>query len=420
MRSLLGLAFLLVMTAQATAQVAQSPVTAPDDQSAVAADTQVPDTGDTVDVADVIRKIRKKPADTKFDYTKSMRAIAPVIGAKPSSGVIFGVAGNVGFFRGDPATTRISSSVASVTVTTKKQAGINAHTMMFGRGDRWLLELDHRFQWTSQETFGLGTATAASEGEVVRFDFYRLHQLAYLRVRPNLYAGGGLHFDSHVDVHPDDAEDQWPQSAYYQYSVTNGLPLDTQISAGPSVEILWDSRDSFINPSRGWLARANYRALFDGFLGGDSSWEKVNLELRTYTPLSSDRRHKLALWAYTDLVVDGVAPYFDLPSTASDSYGRSGRGYAEGHFRGEKLAFIEVEYRAPLMRSNLLGMVVFVNTTTIANRQDGEQLFDNFAPGAGAGLRLLLNKRSKTNLAFDLGFGENGNRGVYLVVQEAF
>jgi hypothetical protein len=160
--------------------------------------------------------------------------------------------------------------------------------------------------------------------------------------------------------------------------------------------------------------------LFDGFLGGDSSWEKVNLELRTYTPLSSDRRHKLAVWAYTDLVADGVAPYFDLPSTASDAYGRSGRGYAEGHFRGEKLAFIEVEYRAPLMRNNLLGMVVFVNTTTIANRQDGEQLFDNFAPGAGAGLRLLLNKRSQTNLAFDLGFGENGNRGVYMVVQEAF
>src|SRR5262245_24176167 len=421
MRGLLGLVFLIVVASEAAAQVARSTAAAADDLSAVAADTQVPDTGETVDVADLIRKIRKKPVATEFDYRKAMRAIAPVIGAKPSSGVIFGVAGNVGFFRGDPATTRISSSVASATVTTKKQAGINAHTMMFGSGDRWLLELDDRFQWTAQGTFGLGTATAASEGEVVRFDFYRLHQLAYLRVRPNLYGGGGLHFDSHADVHADDnAEDQWPQSAYYQYSVANGLPLDTQISAGPSFEILWDSRDSFINPSRGWLARANYRALFDGFLGGDSSWEKVNLELRTYTPLSSDRRHKLAVWAYTDLVVDGVAPYFDLPSTASDSYGRSGRGYAEGHFRGEKLAFIEVEYRAPLMRSNLLGMVVFANTTTIANRQEGEQLFDNFAPGAGAGLRLLLNKRSQTNLAFDLGFGENGNRGVYLVVQEAF
>lgn len=73
-------------------------------------------------------------------------------------------------------------------------------------------------------------------------------------------------------------------------------------------------------------------------------------------------------------------------------------------------------YRA----NDLLGMVVFANTTTISNRQEGEQLFDNFASGAGAGLRLLLNKRSRTNLAFDIGFGQHGNRGVYLTVQEAF
>ena len=158
----------------------------------------------------------------------------------------------------------------------------------------------------------------------------------------------------------------------------------------------------------------------DGLLGGSSSWEKINLDLRSYAPLSPDRRHRLAMWAYADLVVDGVAPYFDLPTTAGDSYGRSGRGYAEGHFRGEKLAFLELEYRGPVTRNNLLGVVAFFNTTTISNHQEGERLFDNFAPGGGAGLRLLLNKRSKTNLAFDVGFGESGNHGIYLTVQEAF
>ena len=389
---------------------------------------QTADPGEAVgmmDVSDVIRKLRNKDqppnGEAEVDYRKPMRAFAPVIGAKPSSGVIFGVAGNIGFFRGEPSTTRISSSVASATFTTKKQAGISAHTTMFGRDDRWLVELDHRFQWTSQETFGLGTNTASASGELVRFDFYRLYQSAYLRLRKNLFVGGGVHFDSHADVRPDEgAEQDWSQSAFYEYTVANQLPLDTQISAGPSVELIWDSRDSFINPHHGWLARTSYRTLFDGFLGGDSSWEKVNVDVRTYVPLSSNRRHKLAIWASADLVVDGVAPYFDLPATASDPYGRSGRGYAEGHFRGEKLAFVELEYRAPLMRNDLLGMVAFVNTTTIANRQAGERLFDNFAPGAGAGLRLLLNKRSRTNLAFDVGFGENGNRGVYLVVQEAF
>ena len=332
-----------------------------------------------------------------------------------------GVAGNVAFFRGDPSTTRISSNVVSATVTSKKQAGIGAHTTMYGRDDRWLFEGDYRFQWTSQETFGLGTSTSSPTGDLAKFDFYRLYQSVYRRLRPHLFAGGGLYFDSHTDVRPDeDVEESWPQSPYYLYSTTNGLPLDTQISAGPSVEIMWDTRDSFINPGRGWLARAGYRMLIDGLLGGSSSWEKVNLDLRSYAPLSPDRRHKLAVWAYADLVVDGVAPYFDLPTTAGDSYGRSGRGYAEGHFRGEKLAFLELEYRGPLTRNDLLGVVAFFNTTTISNHQEGERLFDNFAPGGGAGLRLLLNKRSKTNLAFDVGFGESGNRGVYLMVQEAF
>ena len=418
----------VVTAASALAQSAStqdSPTAQDFRQKADAGVEQAPDTGETVDVVDLIRMLRRKDpppsSEAGFDYRKPMRAFAPVIGAKPSSGVIVGVAGNVGFFRGEPATTHISSSVASVTVTTRKQAGISAHTTMFGRDDRWLLELDHRFQWTSQETFGLGTSTALSSGETIRFDFYRLYQSAYYRLRPHLFAGGGLYFDDHADVRPDEGgEEQWPQSPYYQYSAANGLPLDAQISAGPSLEIVWDSRDSFINPTRGWLARTSYRRLIDGFLGGDSSWEKVNLDLRTYAPLSASRRHRLAVWTYADLVVDGVAPYFDLPSTAGDSYGRSGRGYAEGHFRGEKLAFVELEYRAPLTRNDLLGMVVFANLTTISNRQAGEHLFDHFAPGAGGGLRVLLNKRSRTNLAFDVGFGEKGNRGVYLVVQEAF
>jgi outer membrane protein assembly factor BamA len=379
---------------------------------------------ESVDVTDLIRKWRKKdqpPVSTQPDSPASMRAIAPVIGAKPSSGVIFGVAGNIAFYRGNPATTHISSSVASITATSKKQAGIKTQTTMFGRDDRWRYEGDHRFQWTSLETFGLGTNTPEAAGEVVRFDAYRLYQSAYYRVRPHLYAGGGLHFDSHTDVRPDEGgEEQWTESAYYTYSVANDLPVDTQISAGPGIDIVWDSRDSFISPDRGWLARASYRAFFDGFLGGDSGWEKVTLDLRSYVPLSSDRRYKIAVWAFADLVVDGVAPYFDLPSTAGDAYGRSGRGYAEGRFRGERLAFVELEYRAPLMRNNLLGMVAFVNSTSISNRQSGEHLFDNFAVGGGAGLRVLLNKRSKTNLAFDVGFGKEGSRGVYLTVQEAF
>jgi outer membrane protein assembly factor BamA len=204
------------------------------------------------------------------------------------------------------------------------------------------------------------------------------------------------------------------------YSEAHGLPLDSQIAAGTSIDLLWDNRDSFINAERGWLARAGYRTLFDGFLGGDSNWQKLTLDVRTYKSLTRDRRHKLAFWGLADLVIGGVAPYLDLPSTAGDTYGRSARGYAEGQFRGERLAYGEVEYRGTVTRNGVLGVVAFLNTTTVTSLDAGQRLFDSFATGGGGGVRLLINKRSKTNLCLDFGFGKQGSRGVYLAIQEAF
>ena len=388
------------------------------------ADRQTRRSAETTDIFDVWRKLRHKEADpqaTAWDYRKPMVAFAPVIGAKPSSGVLLGAAGNVAFYRGDPSTTHISSVVASLTFSTKKQTALTDRFTMFARDDRWRLEGDHRFQWTSLETYGLGTSADTRAGVQANFDFFRLHQTAYYRLRPGLFAGAGLYFDNHTNVGPAEGEEvEWAESPYVRYSEEHGLPLDSQISAGPSLDLLWDNRDSFINPDRGWLAKASYRTLFDGFLGGDSSWQKLNLDLRTYANVSRDRRHKLAFWVFADLVVGGVAPYLDLPATAWTPTAAPRRGYSEGQFRGEKLAYGEIEYRATLMRNGLLGMVAFLNTTTVTNLEDDEHLFDSFATGGGAGLRLLINKRSKTNLCLDFGFGKQGSRGVYLAIQEAF
>jgi hypothetical protein len=408
---------ILLMAAPAVAQPSPSDG---DREQAVA---QAP-AAETVDVFDLLRKLRRKEGEAQtesWDFRKPMFAFAPVIGAKPSSGVLLGAAGNVAFYRGDPTTTRISSIVTSLTFSTKKQTSLNNRFTMFGRENRWRHEGDYRFQWTSLETYGLGTSADTSVGVQADFDFVRLYHTSYYRLRSALYLGAGVYFDHHTDVGPRTGEESaWTGSPYVEYSQVHGLPLDSQTAAGTSLDLLWDNRDSFINAERGWLAKASYRALFDGFLGGDSSWQKLILDLRTYVSVSRDRRHKIAFWAFADLVVGGVAPFFDLPSTAGDTYGRSARGYAEGQFRGERLAYGEIEYRAPLTQNGLLGMVAFLNTTTVTNLDKDERLFDSFASAAGAGLRLLINKRSKTNLCLDFGFGKQGSRGIYLAIQEAF
>jgi hypothetical protein len=375
------------------------------------------------DVFDLLRRLRQKEPkpEAAWDYREPMIAVAPVIGAKPSSGVLLGAAGNVAFYRGRPATTHISSAVASFTVSTKGQVAVTNRFTIYARDDRWRIDGDHRAQWTSLETHALGTSADTRDGIVIDYDFFRLHNTVLYRVRPKLFAGGGLYYDAHVRIGPaEGAEGAWAGSPYVDYTETNGLPLDAQAAAGASVDLLWESRDSSISPTGGWLARGSYRTLFEEFLGGDSSWQRVSLDVRTYHALDRDGRHKLAGWFLADLVVGGVAPYFDLPAMGLDMYGRSARGYAEGQFRGERLAYAEIEYRGTLTRNRLLGIVAFLNVTSASNRIEGEQLFDSFATGGGAGLRLLVNKRSRTNLCLDFGVGKQGSRGVYLAVQEAF
>ena len=180
-----------------------------------------------------------------------------------------------------------------------------------------------------------------------------------------------------------------------------------------------DTRDNSINAARGWLASSTYRTFFDGFLGGNSSWQEFDIDVRTYRPLSSNARQTLAFWLLSALVTGGAAPYFDLPGTGGDFAGRSARGYSEGRYRGPHLVYGEIEYRATLVPSGLFGIVGFMNTTTVDGAPD-QKLFQSFAPAAGGGVRVLLDKRSKTNLCVDYGWGRQGSHGLYLGMQEAF
>jgi outer membrane protein assembly factor BamA len=313
------------------------------------------------------------------------------------------VAGNVAFYKGKPETTSISSVVASLIVTSKKQLLFNGKFDTSTADNNWVLQGDNRIYVTSQETFGLGTSTVPEDAINTEYNFFRFYEVGFRRVYRRLYLGAGLLYNLHSDVKPDEEfEAAFPDSPYVTYSQARGFDADSQTSAGTSVILMLDSRDGGINPSRGFYGGVEYQTFFGGFLGGTSSWQQVNVEARAYRRLSSDARHRLAVWAFGNLVTGGEAPYFDLPATSMDTYGRSGRGYIQGRFRGQREAYGELEYRWTVKRNGLLGLVAFVNTETLSNEDTGERLFDSFAAGGGVGMRLMMNKRSKTNLAFDV------------------
>ena len=411
---------LLLFTAFAARLASQelTPAQAPPKEAASAAQPET-------DLFDLLRELRHKPAPPPpgpEDYKKWMIAAAPVVTYGPTSGFGIGAAGNLAVYRGFPETTRISSIVASVTATTKEQLLVNAKFNTSALNNRWHFEGDNRLYWTSQKTYGLGTASTEGSAVDQKYDYLRFYETLYRRVSRDIYLGGGFLYGIHKDVRPadDEASAAWAASPYVAYSEQHGFAVASQTSAGVALHALLDSRDGPINPSRGWYAGLAYRMFFDDFLGGTSSWQQLSYDARTYVRLSDDARHKLAFWASGDFVTGGTAPYLDLPATGMDTYGRAGRGYPQGRFRGRDLVYGEVEYRWTATRNGLVGMVAFLNTETLSNEQSGEKLFDSFATGAGLGLRVMLNKRSQTNLCFDVGWGKQGSHAVYFAVQEAF
>jgi outer membrane protein assembly factor BamA len=373
------------------------------------------------DLPDVIRAWRHKDPPPEPQPGHKSIVVAPAIGSNPSAGFFIGAAGQMTMFRGDPSTTRITAGIASVTISSKKQVVFNVRFDSFSDGNRWLIEGDNRFQSTSQNIYGFGSDTPSSAATSTDYGFVRLHETISRRVAADVYLGGGILFDSHTNVQPSDpADPSWPTSPYIAYSEQHGLPTGGQQSAGFSLNLLLNHRDSDINARRGWMLSGQYRWLFDGLLGGDSPWQELVADARAYVPIDSDGRHRLAFWSYASLVTRGVAPYFDAPATVMDTYGRSARGYQDGRYRGERLVYGEAEFRGPLMSNGLLGVVGFATVTSVSNSQTGERLFDSVAPSAGGGLRLLLSKRSRTNLCLDFAWGKHGARGTYLAIQDAF
>ncbi|OYX17311.1 MAG: hypothetical protein B7Z16_10560, partial [Algoriphagus sp. 32-45-6] len=126
----------------------------------------------------------------------------------------------------------------------------------------------------------------------------------------------------------------------------------------------------------------------------------------------------------------GELPYMNLPSIGWDMFGRSGRGYAQGRFRGEQMVYGEAEWRFPLQRNKeTFGGVLFVNGASfsssnpgkmVGSNNTGERLFEKINPGYGAGLRVMINKENRTTITVDYAFGQKGNSGFYLNINETF
>lgn len=369
----------------------------------------------------------------------------PAIAADPTSGLILGVAPSINWTMGNPETTRMSSAIGMALITTKKQLYTSLRSNAFLKDDSYTLLTDFRFNINNQPTYGLGTKIWARpqfwigpgptpipteenddlKKEMIFFRHFRMYGVAMKRHQDTrFFYGLGYHYDKmfRIDDRELNLEANPPEITFHEtYQVSKGLPTTSYKQSGFSLNAVYDSRDNIANTYTGKYLYASWRA-FPEFLGSTSNSGTLWLEYRDYFSLSKKRpRNILALWTYAWSVTHGEVPYMFLPAVGWDMFSRSGRAYTQGRFRGEDLAYGELEWRFPLQRNKeRFGGVVFANTTTTSSRSEDVGLFNHFQLGYGLGLRYMVLPKKRINIALDYGFGVRGASGIFLNVNEMF
>ncbi|HEY4335810.1 MAG TPA: hypothetical protein VGM89_07935 [Puia sp.] len=371
-----------------------------------------------IDLVDVGRSFLKGHRSTRVDTIqqkvgKLHISALPVAGYTLQTGFAAVLSSNFAFYTSEHSQANLSSVLTSITYSQYKQIIFPVQANIWTKGNKFNIQTDWRYLKYPSLTYGLGGNTNADSGYNIDYGYLRLHQAILRSITRDLYVGVGLDLDFFWNIREVDPPLDKPTD-FEHYGLKG-----TEQAAGVSLHLQYDDRRNPINPVGGTYANIVYRPNFT-FLGSDDNWQSLVLDLRKFIPLPGGTRHNvLAIWSYDWFTVgDGKPPYLLLPSTGWDPYSNTARGFIQGRYRGRNMLYLESEYRFGLTANGLLGGVVFANAQSFSEMATGQ--FSYIQPGYGLGLRVSLNKFSRTNLCIDYGWGTHGAGGFFVNLGEVF
>jgi len=435
MRFISGIIFLFITLVYSCRAFAQDTV-----RPGVGGAQTVTDTCPQQDIFDILTK--KKLQAPEIPSRKVRAIVLPLIASSPGTGLQIGAGSSLSWTIGRKPITSLSAGQVQVLWTTERQLISYIKTNMFFNNNKWFLQTDWRWYLYNLPTYGLGTGPEENipvlpgypdtpETPVnydggkfpMKFNWIKFHNILFMEVANHFYAGAGYHLDHYYDIVDQKLNldsTTLIMTPHYAYSTLHGFNYVKYSASGLSLNFGYDTRDNIINAYKGMYINASYQYNFS-LLGSDQDGSRLWAEFRTYIGLSRRvPRHLIAVRALGSFNISGELPYLNIMATGLDLNGSSGRGYAEGRYRGEDFVYGEVEYRFPISPcTKIIGGVLFANLTTASNRDMGIPLFGYLKPGCGFGVRIMVGKHDRTNLLIDFGLGEL-SQGLYLQAQEVY
>lgn len=377
----------------------------------------------------------KKAAADTGNKKHSNWSVLPSAAYNPSVGFAIGVITSGGKMFGDPATTTLSVINAGAYISTAGLSTFEFKHNAFSANNEWNLQGTWQIGKTVAMDNGIGTGSR-SQGDgsfslnelfldnnpdafPIRYVYIKVNERIYRKLSDHIYAGAGLSFNLYEHIDESRRDMNGMHSHNFRYSMKNGYSPWGYSANGLLFNIQYNSRDQPNRAYKGIYADVVLK-VNQTWLGSQHAAEQLKVEFRKYWSLSKKNPETvLAFWHWSNYLLGGSLPYLELPGTGSDAYGRLGRAYIIGRFKGMSFVYNEAEFRFPITENKLLSGVVFVNTET-ADNQRGVKLFRRWEHGGGAGLRLLFNKYTRSNLCIDYGRGNYGANGLFLGLNEIF
>ncbi|WP_345209127.1 BamA/TamA family outer membrane protein [Mucilaginibacter gynuensis] len=383
------------------------------------------------DIADAIRDIFHPGKEADTLKKKSGITVMPNVASNPSIGFQIGIKAVAGRVLGSEPNTLMSVAATSASITTKGIIYFYLSHNVYTPGNRWNFQGSLVAAKTLTPDFGIGIGRGSTGSEedqvlsnpsrkpyVLHSMYYNLREKVYKQVHKSVFLGAGVSFDIRQKIE-DRKTPAGQLTPYNIYSDRNGFDRDNYMSNGFLFNAQYTTRDNQNRAYKGIYADAGIR-VNQTWIGSSKNAVQLTTDFRKYWSLSErNPEHVIAFWNWGSYLLSGALPYLELPGTGRDPAFRSGRGYTVTYFKGTQYFYSEMEYRFPIMKNKFISGVTFFNIQT-ANDDLGTKIFNQWQPGGGAGLRVLFNKATRTNLCIDYAFGKYGSKGLFLGLNEAF
>lgn len=422
----------------------------------------------------------KKGTATKVDtnWTDTKWAIFPAIAINPAIGTGYGFGITAGKYLGDPKTTRMSAMSSTPIYTSKGQLFVPVRLTVYTKDEEYFLNGTYIWRHFPLGTYGLGSNSIELNGDLLDSKTFTFWQTVNKKIGDGIFIGAGYALDYYydfIDTRADFIENyigenrgekitakdvialehygkeagydmkiseienaagfvsdwnkgdktakemqrEYLPSVYQKYyqdkfeDTPEDINQGKEISSSLMLNFILDKRDNQLNPYTGTYFNVYSRLSYE-WLGSTTEYQFVQYDYRQYWEMPWLNKNILGLWG-TGAFTFGDPVYTGLPAIASDPFLRSGRGWTAGRLKGMDMMYTELEYRMPVY--NLLGVVGFVNGSQFS---DMDRNFGELKLGYGFGLRMKLNKESRSNFALDFGWNEEGYAGFYMQLNETF